>query len=71
MEIHTPGQTGQASFKWSRDNASIVVGWEGGDGSLSVTSLGRDNTLDFAAGQWVELTDDSHEISQKNGTLVQ
>ncbi|QHN04113.1 hypothetical protein FTO74_12585 [Granulicella sp. WH15] len=71
VEIHTPGQTGQASFKWSRDNASIVVGWEGGDGSLSVTSLGRDNTLGFAAGQWVELTDDSHEIAQKNGTLVQ
>lgn len=71
VEVHTPGQAGTATFKWSRDNASVVVGWQSGDTNLSVTSLGRDDVLGFAAGQWIELNDDSREYAALPGTLVQ
>jgi hypothetical protein len=71
VEVHSPGTGKTATFKWSRDNASVVVGWQSGDGDLSVTSLGRDDVLGFAGGQWVELTDDSHEYAGLPGTLVQ
>jgi hypothetical protein len=36
-----------------------------------VTSVGRDSVLGFAAGQWVELIDDVHELNFQPGTLVQ
>ncbi len=72
VEIHTPGAAGTATFKWSRDNASVAVAWQGGSATdLSVSSLGRDDVLGFAAGQWVELIDDTHEYTGTPGTLVQ
>ncbi|MGH8071119.1 MAG: DUF6519 domain-containing protein, partial [Candidatus Entotheonellia bacterium] len=71
VEIHRPGELGEASFKWSRDNGSIVTAWLDQDGNdLIVSSLGRDKTLSFAAGQWVELTDDRRELNGEPGRLV-
>lgn len=72
VEVHTGGAAGTATFKWSRDNASVAVAWQGGDAaSLAVSSLGRDDVLGFAGGQWVELLDDTHEYAGAPGTLVQ
>ncbi len=76
VEIHTGGQaigteaidaepTTRATFKWSRDNGSVAAAWLEGD-NVTVSS-----TRGFAAGQWVELTDDTHELQGKPGTLVQ
>lgn len=72
VEIHEDGALGKASFKWSRDNGSVVVACSGISGNdLVVASTGRDQTLGFATGQWVELTDDNHELAGVPGTLVQ
>lgn len=71
VEVHKGGNRNQASFKWSRDNGSIVTKWEKQDGNnLTVSSIGRDKILNFAGGQWIELTDDEQELLSKPGTLV-
>lgn len=73
VEIHEPGPATTATFKWSRENGSVVTGWNIAKSSptnLAVASLGRDSVLGFAAGQWVELTDDLHELQNHPGTLV-
>jgi hypothetical protein len=72
VEIHAGGSNGQATFKWSRENGSVVTAWTGESGNdLAVTSTGRDAVLGFAAGQWIELTDDTHDLNFQPGTLVQ
>ena len=76
VEIHNAGDVeasgGSATFKWSRDNGSVVTSWIAQAGNdLTVTSVGRDSVLGFAAGQWIELIDDSHELNFEPGTLVQ
>ncbi len=71
VEIHTPGTLGVATFKWSRDNGSIVTAWSGQDGyDLIVTNPGRDQILGFAAGQTVELIDDDRELRGEPGVLA-
>lgn len=77
VEIHRGGKLSNLkkdfiTIKWSRDNGSIVTKWEEQDGDkLTVSSTGRDKVLNFAKGQWVELTDDTRELLGKPGTLVQ
>jgi hypothetical protein len=71
VEVHKGGNRGKATFKWSRDNGSIVAAWESQDvNNLTVKNIGRDKVLSFATGQWVELTDDTHEFLNEPGTLV-
>jgi hypothetical protein len=82
VEVHTPGADGTATFKWSRENASVValIVAPGGSGSapttvtgptFSVTGLSGDPTLGLQAGDWVEVTDDAVEHSGQPGTLYQ
>ena len=73
-EIHAGGSAATATFKWSRDNASVTAGWTGQDAAnannLFVATLGKDTELGFIGGQWVELTDDTRPWGIP-GTLVQ
>ena len=73
IEVHTPGNAGTATFKWSRDNGSVVAAWQSqsDNADLIVSTLGRDAVLGFAPGQWVELTDDTHVLNGLPGVLVQ
>ena len=93
VEIHQPGTpeasalppvnlaSGIATFKWSRDNGSVITGVtsianvtnSAGDpaSQLAVQSLGRDQVLGFAPGNWIEILDDSTEFSQTPGELHQ
>jgi hypothetical protein len=60
VEIHEGGDLTSATFKWSRENGSVVTAITAVNGAvLTVASLGKDANLGFAAGQWVELSDDS------------
>lgn len=71
VEIHDGGNVGTASFKWSRENGSVVVAGSVTDtDELTVSSTGRDDVLGIAPGQWVELTDDAHELAGEPGVLV-
>lgn len=71
VEVHQGGAVGAATFKWSRENASVMTSWLGQNGNdLMVGSLGRDEALGFAAGQWVELIDLDHELEGQPGIMA-
>jgi len=72
VEVHDKGALGAATFKFSRDNGSIVTKWESqAVNDLTVSNAGRDDVLRFAAGNWVELSDDTNDLLSTPGTLVQ
>jgi hypothetical protein len=71
VEIHRGGPQGTATFKWSRDNATVatrVTEIHGGT-RLVVESLGRDDVLGFHPGDWIEILDDWHELHGLPGLL--
>jgi len=71
VEVHNGGPLGTATFKWSRDNATIITGVseiQGGN-RLVVDSIGRDEVLGFHAGEWIEILDDWHELHARPGLL--
>jgi hypothetical protein len=81
VEIHRPGpgavrgikapENKVATFKWSRDNGSVVASWlDDHEGALKIADV-RDHARGFSAGQWVELSDDQHDLGGIPGTLVQ
>lgn len=60
VEIHQGGTEVTATFKWSRENGSVVSSIQSVSGTtIFVDSLGPDANLGFAANQWVEISDDS------------
>src|SRR5271157_5498018 len=75
VEIHESGDETTATFKWSRDNGSVVVAVNSVLGTtVNVDSLGLDANLGFSANQWVELSDDTYEFGQcpnQRGNLYQ
>lgn len=82
VEIHQGGLAGAASFKWSRENGSVVfpvmrsdLGAAADDGSAPLTvtlaRLGRDARLGLAANDWVELVDDRYTLAQRAYPLLQ
>lgn len=72
VEIHDGGTAGTASFKWSRDNAtvqSLVTQINAARDRLVVDSVGRDELLRFSDGDWVEITDDVRELRGDPGIV--
>jgi len=69
------------TFKWSRDNASVITAVtaitsgttvaRNPTSQLAVQSTGRDNVLCFQPGDWIEITDDSLELNGQAGELHQ
>jgi hypothetical protein len=76
VEIHRgndPDDPAQpATFKWSRDNGTVVSAIEEFDGTkVTVRDIGKDEFLSFANGQWVEVVDDLTALHGQPGELVQ
>jgi hypothetical protein len=71
IEIHKAGAFGTATFKWSRDNASVETRVTEliDDSHLVVESVGRDDVLRFSDGDWIEITDDWREFAGEAGVL--
>ena len=79
LPVSLPFPTGTATFKWSRENASVAAGVTAitlGTNSLAqpasqltVTSLGRDQVLGFNVGDWIEITDDFLELNGTSSAL--
>jgi DNA-binding beta-propeller fold protein YncE len=66
VEIQKGTSLADATFKWSRDNATLETTIEKIDGNtLTVSSIGKDDIMSFANGQWVEIVD---EISVLHGS---
>jgi Family of unknown function (DUF6519) len=75
IEIHQGGHAAVATFKWSRENASVVAAIQKISGpTLYVNSTGPDANLGFQNGDWVEVYDDTNLFGQapnQPGTLYQ
>jgi hypothetical protein len=73
IEIHDPQSAeSKATFKYSRDNGSIcskIVNISGE--KITVSSIGRDRLLGFHVGEWIEISDDTLDLTGKPGVLVQ
>jgi hypothetical protein len=74
VEIHTPGDSadgGNPTFKWSRENGSVVFGvvradaGDKGTTRVRVQQLGLDRRLDLETGDWVELVDDRQVLAAR------
>ncbi|MFG2967183.1 DUF6519 domain-containing protein [Streptomyces sp. NPDC048288] len=58
VEVHAGGAAKDATFKWSRENGSVVFPVDELDGTwVRLASLGHDDKLDLDVGDRVEFTD--------------
>ncbi len=66
----TPGKS--ATFKWSRENGSVIYPISGGGGTakVMVESLGRDDRFGLSEGNLVEVQDDRSVLLNQPGTLL-
>jgi hypothetical protein len=64
VEIHRGGDASAATFKWSRDNGSVIYPILGIDENKIITleHLGRDDRLGLKKGDWVEVMDDDYTL---------
>jgi hypothetical protein len=66
VEIHTGGTQETATFKWSRENGSVVfpiVDLNLDSNTVTLGNLGRDSHLSLEPGDWVEIVDDDYILS--------
>ncbi|MCC8250467.1 DUF6519 domain-containing protein [Saccharothrix luteola] len=69
LEIHSV--TPKRTFKWSRENGSVVFGVASVDGgSVTLSDAGRDGKLDLDIGDWVELLDDATVAREEPADLL-
>ena len=76
VEIHQGGAIGDGpSFKWSRENGSVVfpviASASGGSTTLTLANLGRDDRFGLAEGDWVEPRDDMIALTNAVVPLLQ
>ena len=62
-----------ATFKWSRENGSVIFPIVGGAGTkiLTLENLGRDDRFGLKEGDWVEVQDDDYILHNRAGKLRQ
>ncbi|MER5911351.1 DUF6519 domain-containing protein [Streptomyces sp. NPDC001982] len=61
VEVHAGGDAKNATFKWSRENGSVVFPVDELDGTwVQLASLGVDDKLDLDVGDFVEFTDTAY-----------
>jgi hypothetical protein len=71
VEVQKGGSLADATFKWSRDNASVETKIEGIEGRvLTVADTGKDEVLGFQAGQWVEIIDEESVLKSSPNQLT-
>jgi hypothetical protein len=74
VEIHKGGKSGKATFKWSRDNGSMVFAinkfFVAEPKKIELENLGRNKNPALSPGQWVEILDDSTELWGKPGIIA-
>ncbi len=75
VEIHDAGDVDGATFKWSRDNGAVafpILGFDDDQPArVQLGTTGRDRIMAVLAGNWVEVLDDDHILSNTPGTIVQ
>jgi hypothetical protein len=75
VEIHAGGEVGgkpAPTFKWSRDNGSVVFRLEDINGNvIAVSETGQGKLHALRPGQWVELSDEERSLRGEPGILEQ
>jgi hypothetical protein len=80
VEVHTGGTVGSTpppTFKWSRENGSVIFPIKRLQDSTTtlatatLANLGRDKHLGLTVGDWVEIVDDDMTLRNEPGKLVQ
>lgn len=72
VEIHKPGAAETATFKWSRENGSVVFPIvRAGGASVTLANLGRDPRLGLKVNDWVEFVDDELALNNSAKKLFQ
>ena len=83
IEIHKGGTAAEATWKWSRENGSVVfpivepmiivteTPMSPATTTVSVDSFGRDERLSLKENDWVEIVDDDYVLRQRYGRLLQ
>jgi hypothetical protein len=74
VEVHQGGngQAGAATFKWSRENGSVVFPIvQLGDDTIKLAHLGRDKRLGLKVGDWVEIVNEEIVLRGDVPPLVQ
>jgi hypothetical protein len=77
VEIHeggtfpAPAGASAPSFKWSRENGSVIFPIESIAGATVVVErLGRDDRLTLVTGDWVEVVDDEYVLNNRAEPLL-
>ncbi|MEG4233976.1 DUF6519 domain-containing protein, partial [Microcoleus sp. Pol11C3] len=69
VEIHDPSP--KATFKWSRDNGSIVSAIKNIQGNtIIIRKSSQDAWTSSQTGQWIEITNEEMELKGKPGALA-
>lgn len=71
IEIHKSGDKEGASFKWSRENASVETKIEQiSNNVLKVRDIGENSALGFGVDQWAEIVNEEAVLKGSSGELV-
>jgi hypothetical protein len=72
VEIHQGGDKDTATFKWSRENASVVFPIESiADALVTVEHLGRDDRFGLEIGDFVEVVNDDTSLDAQSAAPEQ
>ncbi|MET8699658.1 DUF6519 domain-containing protein [Kitasatospora sp. NPDC004723] len=73
VEVHRGGSAGGgATFKWSRENGSVVLPVVSIEGVwVDLTTLGDDDRLGLSVGDWVEVADSAYVSREEPADLLQ
>ena len=71
VEVHRGSAAGDPTFKWSRENGSVVFAIQSIDGKrVTLESLGPDERFGLEVGDWVEVVDDDYTLLGKADPLL-
>ena len=71
IEVHRGGEAGTATFKWSRDNGSVVYTVSELEGEWATISGSSDDKVLPEVEDWVEMVNDSTAGGDEPGPLLQ
>lgn len=72
VEIHKSGKSGKATFKWSRENGSVIFPIRKIQGNeVLLEHLEKDARFSLKANDWVEVVNDDYALKQEADQLLQ
>ena len=71
VEIHDPSASGSPTFKWSRDNGSVLAKVETADNvAVMISGLEKDGVAGFGDATFAEIRDEERTLAGLTGDLV-